>query len=103
MPSVEGSSKEPRMEDELRRQGDGQQPFLRVPSPARPHSVGGTRLQGVSEFCQDGAPPNSCGGPGGAPARSPAALHCVALGSSLTSFCPFSHLQNGDQMHLSHR
>lgn len=49
------------------------------------------------------APPNSCGGPGGAPAQSPAALHCVALGGSLTSFCPFSHLQNGDQMHLSHK
>lgn len=42
MPSVAGSSKEPRMGDELRRQADGQQPFLWVPSPARPHPVGGT-------------------------------------------------------------
>lgn len=42
------------MGDELRRQADGQQPFLWEPSPAQPHPVGGTRLQGGSEFCQDG-------------------------------------------------
>lgn len=51
------------MGDGLRRQADGQQPFLWEPAPAPPHPVGGTRLLGGSEFCQDGGSTQFLWGP----------------------------------------
>lgn len=65
MPSVEGSSKEPRMGEELRRQVDGQQPFLRVPSPARPHPVGGTDCRVFQSSVRTALHPIPVGAPAG--------------------------------------